>query len=133
MTTKIYIVEDHPLMRNMLHEVIDKMPGATVCGAAATAEEALDELDDVEADLALIDVSLPKMSGNELLEILRERHPMLCCLVLSGHKESNYVEQAIAAGAWGYVLKGDPRELQEAIEAVLAGKRFVSRQLRTGK
>jgi DNA-binding NarL/FixJ family response regulator len=131
MTTQIYIVEDHPLMRQVLCESVEKMPGLSVSGTAASAEEALTMLDGREVDLVLIDMSLPQMSGAELVGALQKRRPELPCLIVSGHRESIYVRQALLAGARGYVIKGDPYEIEEAIQEVLAGNKYLSKQLRT--
>ena len=131
MTTQIFIVEDHTLMRQLLRQAVEKMPGLAVSGVASSAEEALDKLHNLEADLVLVDMSLPRMSGVELIRELRERSPALRFLVVSGHKETTYVEQTLAAGAHGYLLKGNPYEIPEAITQVLAGNTFLSAPLRT--
>lgn len=116
-------------MRGMLCEAVERQPGCTVCGAAESAEQALAELPGAGIDLVLVDVSLPQMSGVELVRALREQLPDLVCLMVSGHVEASYAEQAIAAGASGYVLKGRPRDLGAAITTVLAGGRYLSKPL----
>jgi DNA-binding NarL/FixJ family response regulator len=134
MTSRIYLVEDHTFMRRALQSVVEMLPGVEVCGAAASAEEALAALaapGGVVADVVLIDVSLPGMSGLDLMRELSERCPAVRCLMLSGHREPAYVEHALSSGAWGYVLKGYPKDIAEAIAEVLAGNRYVSRALRT--
>lgn len=133
-TSHIYLVEDHSLMRQALQSSVEMQPGLVVCGAAASAEEALAAFTapgGMPADVALIDMSLPGMSGIELVRKLLAHCPALRCLILSGHREPIYVEQALAAGAWGYVLKGYPTDIPEAIAAVLGGNRYLSRALRT--
>lgn len=132
-TSQIYLVEDHSLMRQALQSSVEMLPGLVVCGAAASAEEALVALaapGGVAADVVLIDMSLPGMSGIELVQKLLARRPALRCLILSGHREPAYVEQALAAGAWGYVLKGYPQDITEAIAEVLDGNQYLSRALR---
>ncbi|HJU07197.1 MAG TPA: response regulator transcription factor [Rhodanobacteraceae bacterium] len=126
MSNSVYIVEDHPRMRDLLREWIDDLPGLSVCGTAESAETALRELETVQADVAMIDMSLPMMGGIELVAALRERHPQTRCLILSGHNETSYVERALAAGAQGYLLKGEPSEIRTAIDRVLAGERYLS-------
>ena len=126
MSNSVYIVEDHPRMRDLLREWIDELPGLSVCGTAESAETALRELETVQADVAMIDMSLPMMGGIELVAALRERHPRTRCLILSGHNETSYVERALAAGAQGYLLKGEPSEIRTAIDRVLAGERYLS-------
>ena len=128
---KIYIVEDHEIMREMLRETIDGLEGLSVSGAAATAEQALAELQDIEVNLVLIDMSLPGMSGASLVAHLRARQPPVRCLIYSGHRERTYVDQALEAGTQGYVLKGDPAELEGAIARVLNGEMYLSPDLGT--
>jgi len=129
--SNIYIVEDNDRMRALLHDWIDELPGLDVCGAAANAEDALRELPQVHADLAVIDMSLPGMGGIELVAALRERQPQTRCLILSGHNEKTYVERALAAGAQGYLLKGEPSEIENAITRVLSGEQYLSASLKT--
>ena len=126
---RVYVVEDHMGMRMVLREFIEREAGLAVCGAAETAEEALEALARLEADLALVDVSLPGMSGIDLVEVALERWPHLVFLMYSGHGETGYVKRALAVGARGYVLKGDPYELPEAIRQVMRGERYVSAAL----
>ena len=130
MPHRIFIVEDHPMMRRMLHDYIQAEPDLEVCGTAATGAEALVALADLAADLVVVDMSMPKMSGVDLVETLLARQPDLSCLMYSGHSELSYVERARAAGARGYVLKGGPDELPQAIRRVLAGEEYLSESLR---
>jgi DNA-binding NarL/FixJ family response regulator len=130
MSSNVYIVEDNDRMRALLHDWIDELPGLSVCGSAATAETALEELPELDADLAVIDMSLPAMGGIELVAALREKRPRMRCLILSGHNEKSYVERALAAGAQGYLLKGEPGEIENAIAQVLSGGRYLSASLK---
>jgi DNA-binding NarL/FixJ family response regulator len=132
MSSNVYIVEDNDRMRTLLREWIDELPGLRVCGAAATAETALQELPGLQVDLAVIDMSLPAMGGIELVARLREERPQTRCLILSGHNEKSYVERALAAGAQGYLLKGEPAEIENAITRVLSGEQYLSASLRGG-
>lgn len=129
---KLFIVEDHLVMREMLVAFLTNRSGYEVCGAAESAEEALGRLGELGYELALIDVSLPGISGIELVEAIRLRWPDIRCLMISGHGERSYVERALEAGARGYVLKGDPYELPEAIEQVMSGETYLSESLRVG-
>jgi len=130
MSSNVYIVEDNDRMRALLRDWIDELPGLSVCGAAPTAETALQELQELEVDLAIIDMSLPAMGGIELVAALREMRPQMRCLILSGHNERTYVERALAAGAQGYLLKGEPGEIENAIEQVLSGGQYLSASLK---
>lgn len=131
MNSNVYIVEDNDRMRALLRDWIDELPGLNVCGAAATAETALEELPGMQADLAVIDMSLPAMGGIELVAALREQRPQMRCLILSGHNEKSYVERALAAGAQGYLLKGEPGEIENAIAQVLSGEQYLSASLKS--
>lgn len=118
MAYRIFIVEDHPLMREMQTRVLDLQPDLTVCGEATSVPEALAALP-AEADLVLLDLSLGSDSGLDLLATIRERWPDLPCLVLSGQPALEREAAARSAGAAGYVEKGDARSLLDAVRAVL--------------
>lgn len=122
MTGRIYIVEDHPLMRQMLGEFLGATPGLQVCGMAASGEEALGQLERAGADLILVDVSLPQMSGVDLVREARARWPQLRCLMLSGHDSAQYTKHALSAGAQDYVMKGDADALLDAIQRTLGSE-----------
>lgn len=130
MTTRIFVVEDHVLMRNMMEDFLAAQPGVTVCGTATTGEEALERIEASRAVIALIDVSLPGINGIEVLKAMRDRCPDIRCIMHSGHGELSYVDQALDAGAIGYVLKGRPAELPEAIESALRDETYLSATLR---
>lgn len=115
MTRTIYIVEDHPGVRETLHEFIETVEGFSVCGSAGSGEEAVEDRAVLEADIVLVDMSLPGMTGTELIRLLLEKAPSLRCLMLSAHSEAYYARQALSAGACGYVAKQGPRELVDAI------------------
>lgn len=122
----VYIVEDNDIVRDMLSEFVSLVCNLEVCGSANSAEQALEELHTSGAELVLVDVSLPTMSGIELVHELSSRLPDLACLVVSGHQETTYVHRAFAAGARGYVVKGNPDDLKEGLEAVLDGGVYIS-------
>lgn len=126
MTVNVYVVENHPLLREAVLDYCRGMPELRVCGAASSAEDALADPRLFEAGLVLLDLSLPQMSGLDLLAELRTRVPHALCVVLSGHHDRSYVERALAAGSAGYILKGDPDELPVGIRQVLAGEAYVS-------
>ena len=130
MVSYIYIVEDNEIVRSMLVEFVNDIRDLAVSGSAASAEEAIKGLVNVEYDLILIDMSLPGMNGAELVAHLLHESPQLLCLMYSGHRETAYVDQAIEAGARGYVLKGTPDELPTAIRQVLDGGRYISTALK---
>ncbi|HYE95988.1 MAG TPA: response regulator transcription factor [Rubricoccaceae bacterium] len=130
MAGRIYIIEDHPLIRQVVTELIEETEGLEVAGVASTAEEALEALAASAADLVLIDMSLPRMNGSELASEVLARWPGLRCVMLSGHTGAPYVKRALDAGVRGYVVKGDPEELVEAIRRVLGGEVYLSEPVR---
>ncbi|WP_136064660.1 response regulator [Modicisalibacter radicis] len=126
---RVFIVEDHAIMQKMLHVFISQEADLEVCATASSAEAALEEIAQASPDLMLIDLSLPGVSGLDLVASVKARHPGLPCAILSGHGERHYAEQAMAAGAQGYVLKGDPDELPGAIRQMIQGRRYISKAL----
>lgn len=129
MAIQIYIVEDHDVMRSALVDFIEGETSFEIAGQADSAEQALEELKETTVDLALVDTRLPEMNGIELVEKLTTRQSDLKCMMLSGHDEEAYVEKALEAGASGYVVKGNPDEIPEAIHKVLEGEVYLSNRL----
>jgi DNA-binding NarL/FixJ family response regulator len=124
---RILLVDDHPIIRRGLCELIAQTPGLEVCGEAETPREALDAAADAEPDVAVVDLSLRDGSGLELIKDLAARHRDLPVLVLSMHDESLYAERALRAGAKGYIMKEEaPERLLAAIERVLDGEIYLS-------
>lgn len=126
---RVFIVDDHDILRASLRSLLEQQPDMVVCGEAVTAHAAAEQAALAEPDVVLVDVSLPDMSGIDLVRALRRQHPELVMAMFSGHAERTYVKQALAAGANGYVMKGDALELIEAVRALSRGEHFVSRQL----
>lgn len=123
----VFVVDDHPLMRDGISQLIDQQPDLRVCGGASSGPEALAALDRLEPDLMLVDISLPGMDGIELIKAVRKRAARLPLLVLSMHDESLYAERAVRAGAKGYVMKHASAEtLLTAIRRVLDGRVYLS-------
>jgi DNA-binding NarL/FixJ family response regulator len=125
---RIVIVDDHPIMRDGIAQLIDQQADLQVSGCASSAAEALDVLNAAVPDLVLVDISLAAgMSGIDLIKIVRKRQARLPVLVLSMHAEDLYAERAIRAGARGYVMKHASAEtLLAAIRRVLEGKVYLS-------
>lgn len=126
---RVYIVEDHPIMRETLQDYLALDADLEICGMAESAEAALEALEAAAPDVVVIDLSLPGRSGLELVGEVGERWGTPC-IILSGHGERTYVGRALACGALGYVLKGNPREIAPAIRQVLKGEIYVSPSLR---
>ncbi len=130
MKKRILIVDDHPLVRKGLALTLEAEPDLEVCGQAASAEEALGMLDEVRPDLVIVDISLPGMSGLELIKHLHVWNPELPVLIISRHDEALYAERAIRAGARGYVMKVEAVDvIVRAVRRVLAGGLYVSEEV----
>jgi len=124
---QILIVDDHPMMREGLAQLIDHEADLAAAVQASTAAQALEAIAARKPDLALIDISLPDKNGLELIKDLQALHPDLPTLVVSMHDESLYAERVLRAGGRGYIMKQEGgRKLMEAIRHVLAGKIYVS-------
>ncbi|HEX5398924.1 MAG TPA: response regulator transcription factor [Verrucomicrobiae bacterium] len=124
---RIFIVEDHPITRRGLVELINEEPDLKVCGEAGDAARALDAIKSVKPDLALVDITLPRKSGLELVKDIRLWAPGVQILVLSMHDEKLYAERVLRAGGHGYVMKSEGGEkLLQVIRQVLGGKTYVS-------
>jgi DNA-binding NarL/FixJ family response regulator len=127
---KILIVDDHPMVCEGIVMRISGERDLEVCGQASTINDALTLVDETNADLLIIDISLKGCSGIDLIKRVRSQHPAVKMLVFSGCQESVYAERALRAGALGYLNKQEPNDkLVEAIRTVLKGDRFVSPQV----
>ncbi len=125
----VVLVEDHALLRDVLQEYIGIMPGVARCATAATAESALEGLNGEIPDFMLIDLSLPGMTGIDLVRHLRPKYPTLPLAILSGHESMKYARDALDAGADGYLLKGDLQEIERGMRAIREGRQYVSKGL----
>lgn len=129
-TKTIFIVDDHPIMRQGLAVLIDHEKDLNVCGEAEDAAHAIDGILSKNPDLALIDISLPGKNGLELIKDLRAMDSEVLILIHSMHDESLYVERVLRAGAQGYITKDEGgSKLMEAIRKVLAGEIYVSPEM----
>ena len=127
---RVFIVDDHPLVREGLANLINQQNDLMVCGQAEDAAQALAGIGASRAELALIDISLKTASGLELVKDLKVHHPNVALIVLSMHDEMLYAERAIRAGARGYVMKRETtKEVLIAIRRVLQGDVYVSERV----
>jgi len=130
MPTRVFIVDDHPLVREWLSALLRKQPEFEVCGAAQDANDALPAMLVDPPDVAIVDLSLKGTSGLDLIKDLAEHLPTTQAIVLSMHEEVFYAERALRAGARGYVTKVEATErILEAIRTVQSGQVFVSPSL----
>lgn len=129
-TYSIFLVEDHAGFAQALNSMLSQSQNLKIVAVAGTAEEALQQLPDLKIDLALIDFSLPDMTGLNLLERLHHEHPELRCAILSGHLLPQHARRALDMGARGYLIKDNPNEIVTGIQSMLKGEIYVSQQLR---
>src|SRR5438094_5908235 len=124
---RIVIVDDHPLFRKGLEQLIHSDGAFAVCGEAGTAAEAMDVIRKLHTDMAIVDLSLPGANGIELIKNVRAEFPKLPILVLSMHDESLYAVRALRAGADGYVMKHEAMaNVIQAIREVFNGHPYLS-------
>ena len=124
---RIMMVDDHPIVREGMALFLNSQPDLHLCYQAGSAEEALAALDSVRPALVIVDISLHKDSGLDLIKALRRRDPALALLALSLHDESLFAERALHAGANGYLMKQEATSsILHAIRRVLGGEVYLS-------
>lgn len=127
---KVLIVDDHPIVRQGLAQLIEDVDDLEVCGEAHDAASAAEALDTLQPDVAIVDLMLEGTSGVALIKELKRRHPDTPLLVLSMHDEAVYAERALKAGAHGYIMKeAATSQLLTALRKVLAGEVYVSERM----
>lgn len=122
MSYRIFLVEDHPVMREAYAQLLDLESDMELCGMAESAEGFLEVLDATPCDIVVTDLSLPGMDGIAMLEIVRTSRPDLPAIVISAHEEAAYQQRAKRAGARAYVTKRHlARDLGPTIRRVMNG------------
>jgi DNA-binding NarL/FixJ family response regulator len=125
--TRVLLVDDHPMVRERLGQLINREPDLTVCGEADDGPEAMTAIEKTKPHLAIVDLTLRQSDGLELIKSLKTLHPKLPMLVLSMHDESVYAERALRAGAHGYITKQEAtQKVMLAIRRVLSGQVYLS-------
>lgn len=129
-SVQILIVDDHPIVRKGLVQLIDQEEGFSVCGEASSEAEAMVAIAKYKPDLVTVDISLKDTSGIELIKDIRARYIDVAILALSMHDEMLYAERTLRAGASGYVMKQEATEnVIDAIRRILKGEIYVSRKV----
>ncbi|MEI8311396.1 MAG: response regulator transcription factor [Verrucomicrobiota bacterium] len=127
---RIYLLEDHAIVREGLRLIIEQEPDMEVCGDAGCAVEAFTEIQALRPDAVVTDISMPGMNGIEFLKNLKALHPEIVTIVLSMHSESDYAERALRAGAAGYVMKMDSAgEIIIALRKAFLGEKHISEKI----
>jgi len=129
-TTRILIVDDHPLVRSGINAIIQLEDGLDVCGEAEDHTSALRAIAETEPDLVLVDISLKNSNGLNLLKDITQQHPDIMTLAVSMHDEYTYAIRCLKAGARGYIMKQEGIEkIRDAIRCVLGGKTYLSEEM----
>lgn len=127
---RILILDDHPITRYGLTQLINAEPDLLVCGEAESAQAALAAIKSAPPDLVLADITMPGRSGLEFIKDLQAQYPKIPALVMSMHDEAIYAERVLRSGARGYIMKSQGGEkLLEAMREVLQGRVYVSRNI----
>jgi DNA-binding NarL/FixJ family response regulator len=127
---KVLLVEDHPMFREHLGQLIDRELGMSICGEANNIRDAMRLILETKPDIAIVDITLQGSSGLELLKDIKAQELDINVLVLSMHDEELYAERALRAGAKGYITKNEAStEVIEAIRCVMKGDVYASRQM----
>jgi len=128
--SRILIVDDHPLFREGLQQLLGRDANLAMCGEASNAAEAMQRISELKPDLVVVDISLGADSGIELIKAIRNEHDDLPILVVSMHDESLYAERSLRAGAMGYVMKHEPgKSVITAIHKLLRGEMYLSERM----
>jgi DNA-binding NarL/FixJ family response regulator len=129
---RVVIVDDHPMFRERLSQLINLELDMEVCGEADDAQEGIRLIRDTSPNLAIVDITLKGSSGLELVKSIKALSIVMPVLVLSMHDESLYAERTLRAGASGYITKHQPaEEVLSAIRRVLAGETYLSEKMTT--
>lgn len=127
---RVFLVDDHPIVRQGLAELINHEDDLEVCGQAEDAREALKEIKKQQPDMVIVDLSLKETSGVELIKDIKSQYSNLPVLALSMHDESLYAERTLRAGAKGYIMKQEATdEVISAIRKVLSGQIYASERM----
>lgn len=127
---RLLLVDDHPIMRHGLAQLIRAEDGLEVCDEAGSASEGLAAVARCRPDLVVLDLTLPDKNGLELLKDIQAQHPGTRCLVLSMHDEEMYCERALRAGARGYIMKEAAADhLITAVRKILSGGIYASEKM----
>jgi len=126
----VFLVDDHPLVREWLTQFIQRESDLTICGEAEDTQDALKGIEETNPAIVIADISLKSTHGLELVKDLQVRYPALPVLVLSMHDESLYAERVLRAGAKGYITKQEAtKKILLAIRQVIAGQIYISEKM----
>ena len=127
---RVFIADDHPLIRKGIKEILEEEIDLKVIGEAAYPHEVLEGIQKYEPDILVTDLTMPGRSGLDLISDLKQLFPKLPILVLTMHPEERFAVRALKAGAYGYITKDSkPEELIKAIRQVVTGRKYITPSL----
>lgn len=128
--TSVFLIDDHPAVREAVRDTIEMEDDVTVCGEAATSDEAFRQIEELSPDVAIVDISLTDAHGLDLIQNMAAQYPDVESVVFSKYNERVYAERAIRAGASGYVMKSKPTDhILKAIRSVENGELYLSQSM----
>ena len=130
MTIRLFLADDHAVVRDGMEALLEAEAGITVVGTAANGREAVRQVQELNPDVVVMDIAMPELNGIEATAQIREACPSTRVIILSMHDSAEYVFRAIKAGAQGYLLKESAgREVATAVRAVHAGRRYLAQRI----
>src|SRR5579859_5788940 len=130
MAIQVYLADDHAILREGLHLILDVQPDIEIVGEATNGRDALNQVRSLHPDVVVMDIAMPELNGIETTRQIRETIPSTQIVILSMHSTSEHIYRALSAGALGYVLKESVgAELVDAIRAAYAGRRYLCSKL----
>ncbi|WP_341365457.1 response regulator transcription factor [Yoonia sp. BS5-3] len=126
MTTRVLIVDDHPMVTEGIQAILESYDGIAVVGTLCNGQDAVDQVKTLAPDVILLDLNMPGLSGLAATEMILEIRPQTRILILSMHDSPEYIATALSHGACGYILKDVPTdEIKTAIDTVMAGGEYM--------
>ncbi|MFQ1700697.1 response regulator [Loktanella agnita] len=126
MTTRVLIVDDHPMIVEGIQAILESYPDIQIVGTLNNGQDAVDQVDALSPDVVLLDLNMPGLSGLNATEMILEKRPETRILILSMHDSPEYISTALSHGARGYILKDVPTdEIRTAIETVMADAQYL--------
>ena len=127
---RVYLVDDHPAIREAIRDTIEGTIDMEICGETSSSDDAFREIEELQPDVAVIDISLNDAHGLDLVQNIRSQYPDVRTIVFSMYDENVYAERAIRAGASGYLMKSEPTQnIIEAIRSAYDGEVYLSRKM----
>jgi DNA-binding NarL/FixJ family response regulator len=127
---RVYLVDDHPAIREAIRDTIEGTIDMEICGETSSSDDAFREIEELQPDVAVIDISLNDAHGLDLVQNVRSQYPDVRTIVFSMYDENVYAERAIRAGASGYLMKSEPTQnIIEAIRSAYDGEVYLSRKM----